>query len=264
MRTLYIGCVALLAWGCGSSSSDGSGGAGAGGSGVGGSGAASGSGGAAAGGTAAGGSAGASGSGGAAGSGGTAGGSGGAGGTGGGSGSGGSAGFNGIEAPQPPAGSSKCGSGTFTAQEATAACQATPTLGSIHPSFPQQCSLATSNGGLWEAWCDSSGLAYFWVRFNQLAAAATCSLSLDAGFSSAEYTWPGSGSSGELYEAKPAGTASGINSVAQDVGYHFDVSNVGGPGSANIWLAASGYCGTAPNTKETKATFLGLSFKWSG
>ncbi len=260
MRVLCIGCVALLTWGCGSSSNDGSGGAGAGGSGVGGSGAASGSGGAASGGTAAGGSAGTSGSSGTAGSGGAAGSSGAAGG----SGSGGSASFNGIEAPQPPAGSSKCGSGTFTAQEATAACQTTPTIGSIHPSFPQQCSLATSNGGLWEAWCDSSGLAYFWVRFNQLAAAATCSLSLDAGFSSAEYTWPGSGSSGELYEAKPAGTASGINGVAQDVGYHFDVVNVGGPGSANIWLAASGYCGTAPNTKETKVTFMGLSFKWSG
>ncbi len=266
MRTLMraLGCfpVLVIAAGCGSTDSGGSTpGGGAGGTGAkagaGGAGAGAGTGGMGA-------TAGSGGSGGGAGStsGGGTGGS--TGGTGGSAGGGGAAGVAGIASPMPKAGTTRCGSGSFTGTEAFAACQAPPQVGSLHPNYPSQCSLASTSGGQWETWCSSTGIAYVWVRFNQLKAGQSCSLIPTFGFSHQELSYSGTSNSGEPVEAQPL-TNWTIKATAVDLGLHFEIANTSGPSAKNgggqIWLAGTTYCGSP--AVEGRATFLSFAFNWA-
>ncbi len=263
MRIAWMvgGVVVGLISGCGGS------GSGGGSSGSGGSGASAGSGGVAGGGVGGGsGSGGASG--GASGAGGASGGSGGSGGARGcgGGGAAGAGGASGIATPMPPAGTTKCGEGTFTAQEALTACQTPPNVGSLHPSYPAQCSMADTNGGQWEAWCTSSGLSYVWVLFKEVALSQSCSyFAPNFTFSSQELGYGATSESGEPYEAQPF-TSVAFSTVAQDAGFHFQIS--GGAsgaksGGGQIWIAGDGSCGS-PVPNDVKATFLAFAFSWSG
>lgn len=65
--------------------------------------------------------------------------------------------------PQPPSGSTPCGSGTFTQAQAFAACQ-TPSvaLDTMNPT-ERHCDAVTITGGSWQAWC-SSGPVYVWAE----------------------------------------------------------------------------------------------------
>lgn len=253
------GLVLGLVSGCGSSGSDG------GSPGSGGSGASAGSGGA--GGSGVGGSAGAGGSAGSSGAGGAGGGGGasGGGGTSGGGGAGGAGGASGIGAPMPPTGTTKCGDGAFTAQEALAACQASPNIGSLHPSYPAQCSLATTSGGHWEAWCTSSGVSYIWVLFEDVALSQPCGYFAPMlMFSSQQLSYGATGESGQPSEAKPY-TNVLLKTAPQDLGLHFEVfggASGAKTGGGQIWIAADGSCGT-PVPSDVKATFLSFAFTWS-
>jgi hypothetical protein len=66
-------------------------------------------------------------------------------------------------APHPPSGATKCGSGTFTANDSTAACQSDPTLGPL--AYPRDCTSFVIAGGEFEVWC-SSTQTYLWARFD--------------------------------------------------------------------------------------------------
>ncbi|MCB9581436.1 MAG: hypothetical protein H6717_30675 [Polyangiaceae bacterium] len=249
--------------GSGGGAGSGTGGAGTGGNGVGGAGTGgNGVGGAAGGGT------GGSGTGGVAGTGTGGSGSGGVAGTGtGGSGTGGAAGSGGnILTPLPPAGTTQCGSGVFTAAEQQTTCSSPPTVGSLHPSYPAQCSLATTGGGQWETWCTATGVSYVWVLFHDVALSQSCSyFAPDFTFSHQELAYGATGESGNPYEAKPF-TSSSFSSKAQDVGMHFDISggaNASKTGGGQIWIAADGSCGS-PIPNDVKATFLSFAFTWSG
>lgn len=74
-------------------------------------------------------------------------------------------------APHPPAGSTKCGEGTFTPGDAASACMKPsyelddallPDGG--HGSTPRRCDALSVDGGRWEVWCGSK--TYVWARFD--------------------------------------------------------------------------------------------------
>jgi hypothetical protein len=84
------------------------------------------------------------------------------------SGSGGSGGSGGDGGgSSPPASATLCGQGSFTKNEAIQACNAENTSVVMLP--PAHCDLLGIDGGAWEAWCSSTSLVYFWIRFDGAA-----------------------------------------------------------------------------------------------
>jgi hypothetical protein len=67
-------------------------------------------------------------------------------------------------APRPPSGATKCGSGTFSANDSTTACQSQPTFGG-QLAYPHDCGSVDVAGGQFEVWCSSTE-TYLWARFD--------------------------------------------------------------------------------------------------
>lgn len=63
--------------------------------------------------------------------------------------------------PNPPAGTTLCGSGTFTDANAVTTCQQAALLLSVNNA----CGGATMTSGRWEAWCSTANV-YMWAEFD--------------------------------------------------------------------------------------------------
>ncbi len=77
-------------------------------------------------------------------------------------------------ASSPPAGSTECGHGTFTAGDVTTACAAPSYILDDYmqsdggfTALPRACNALTTAGGSYEAWCTPTQV-YVWVRFDQV------------------------------------------------------------------------------------------------
>lgn len=75
-------------------------------------------------------------------------------------------------APHPPAGATKCGSGTITAGSSQTACTEpsfvlddVPLPDGGTESMPRACDALTVSGGEWQVWCSATE-AYVWARID--------------------------------------------------------------------------------------------------
>jgi hypothetical protein len=78
--------------------------------------------------------------------------------------------------PNPPPGSAKCGAGTFSAADVTAACNAPGGL----MAYLRACDELSTQGGAYEVWCSPSGV-YLWARLDAVKARApaSCTVTFD-------------------------------------------------------------------------------------
>jgi hypothetical protein len=155
-------------------------------------------------------------------------------------------------ASSPPPGTSLCGSASFTPAEAAAACAAPATFSTL---YPDTCGTFTTTGGRWEAWCDPSGLAYFWIELDDAKVDASPCAGVGEAQDRFELERNGSGDGPAPFPT----VSSGIDSSAVDVGYGYQVPFPYPTGTGRLWVGESVQC---PDLSGHIGRIAGAEFAW--
>ena len=144
--------------------------------------------------------------------------------------------------PNPPAGATVCGSGTFNGAQALAECKTGVQFFSLLPAVNDACGQALMGSGEWTAWC-TADKAYIWTKFHDVEASGTAACkywTLRPLFRSSQ---PGGGSSGDTGNSAKSGywgtPIVGVSTTKTDVAIWITVDRkTGEKVSASLYLAA--------------------------
>ncbi len=140
--------------------------------------------------------------------------------------------------PNPPAGASLCGDGTFTAADAANTC-ALVSSGAPPNDYERHCNAVTMAGGEWQAWCSPAGV-YLWARFESVVATGTYELCAGAPGMFSNLGWYNVGVAGQSAGGSLSTDVHDIDvSPAVDVEvdlFHGDPDFGSESGAASIWL----------------------------
>jgi hypothetical protein len=160
-------------------------------------------------------------------------------------------------APNPPAGSTLCGSGTFGQSEAVAACQASA-LGGFGTTL--DCGAVMMTTGTWQAWCTTTEV-YMWAEFEGLSTStATCpTYFLDPQYAYGETGGDTGNAGGNGYVGYPSGEITGLMPTSAAIWVTLPSATIPGTGSLYV---GGGIDPTCKVDAHTQLLLLGVTLTW--
>lgn len=161
--------------------------------------------------------------------------------------------------PQPPAGSTLCGSGTFTQAQALTACQApSVVLDTMNPT-ERHCDAVTITGGSWQAWC-STGPVYVWAELEGLETTGAWKACNGTTEMMPSHGWIDLAGGGSGMSARPSLVTFDTSKPA-DVGFA-TLGNTASvqSGTANLFFLAGGSLGCSPSGNPVVVSGVQIAF----